>query len=275
MSTPKKASVKAIQFCNQYGATLQASATWETCANRLLDQGFLWEVGTGKEGTTIVKLYREESKGPDSLLETWEIPSATNVFSPKDGDWDWPFLYRLITEYLVANLKKILAHKKPAPSKNPYALSNPDRIHWATSTPDTRTRKTNQIKVEEGTKKNSIQDLREAIKASQGARKKQLIQEYNKRIKEAERSYQTANSELQRNLRARKVALYHRARYWEKQGRPESDIQAIRHEMSQIQARLDELSVMKMVPRSERSWTTLPRSERSWTTLPRSQKEIY
>lgn len=115
MSTSKKASVKAVEYCSKLtGKDLPKSTSWEEVADILME-GFEWDIQTrtaDQGNCTVVRLYQTvDQKGErDKLLETWTIPNS-EVFYEKDGDWDWPYLYKLVSEYLMANHKRIKSGK--------------------------------------------------------------------------------------------------------------------------------------------------------------------
>ena len=159
MATIKKASTKAISYCQGLTSeTLGKSTTWEQLSDIIMD-GFEISVDTKtpKDGDcTIIRLYKVGVAAGDEVIETWCLPNS-EVFLEKDGDWDWALLYKTVVEYLVKNLKKINGGKKPKAKKKP-------------KTP-----------VDTKTLAKEVSAIKTRIKKSTGSEKKKLIKEYNEK----------------------------------------------------------------------------------------------
>lgn len=155
MSVPKKANVDAQKFCGKLQkTTLPKSTTWEECQD-IIYQHYPHVVdvranciSNGDE--TIIKIFKEPGE-KDDLLETITIPNK-DIFDRKQGDWDYPMIYKSVVEYFRSNWKVLTKGMKKKKTKPQPA----------------------QLKAE-------VDELRAAIKTAKGADKEALIQEYNKK----------------------------------------------------------------------------------------------
>lgn len=215
MATIKKASVKAIEYCQQLTTrTLGKSTTWEQCFDIIMD-GFECEVDTHclKSGdNTMIKLYKKDDATP---INVWSIPNS-EVFDEKIGDWDWAYIYKLLVEYLVKNLKKLNKGKalKSKKQKEP-------------------------VKVDVTTLMTRVTELKGAIKNATGSEKKALIKEYNEKSQilqaeleknaaaaAAKQEAAKASEEELRLLRNKKSALMQRIKEWNAKGKDTTELSA-------------------------------------------------
>lgn len=208
MATIKRASVKAIEYGSKLaGKELSKTTTWEQVADIILE-GFEWDLLTHTKtqgDNTIVRLYRvSEGDGRDNLIKTWSIPNS-EVFYEKDGDWDWAFLYKMLSEFLIKNRKNILTGK---PIK--------EDIKNVSITP------------EQSIKPSDIQELKAAIKKATGKEKKKLIQEYNRKSlaiqKPGTSSLNQPVMDIQK-LREIKNSLYHKVRHMKSKGKDTTELE--------------------------------------------------
>lgn len=162
MKTTKKASVKAQAFCSKLeGTDVAKSTTWETCTDIIGDHfDYVYDVlstSSANGDTTSIKIYKKISETGTELLETISIPNS-EAFDKAAGDWDWPTIYKLVTEYFIKNWKVLAKGKKKSSKKKKQTPVIED------------------VSVR-------LAELKTLIKAAKGAEKKKLIKEFNEKSK--------------------------------------------------------------------------------------------
>lgn len=218
MATNKKATLRAIKFCQ--GLTdkkLNQKSTWQQLYDIIME-GFEWSIYTHckSEGdNTIIQLYKQLNGNVENqLVQTWTLPNSV-VYIEDEGDWDWNYLYKLLVEYLVKNLKKINSGKKIRARK---------KIKEET------------INVESLMKE--VLQIKNNIKEATGVQKKKLIAEYNeksnllqnciekreKEEKEKQNSLKLSPEEL-KILRNKKSNLMQKIRNWTDKGKDVTELQ--------------------------------------------------
>lgn len=156
MGISKKSSVKAQAFCSKLtGTEVAKSTTWQECTDIIYEHfKYVYDVYTHCKSmgdNTVIKIYKEPGEKED-LLEQFSIPNS-EVFYEKDGDWDWPYIYRLLTEYFMKN--------------------------WKYLTKGTKKKKKAAEKISVKDLMTLVAELKNKIKTSTGKEKKALIKEYN------------------------------------------------------------------------------------------------
>ena len=147
----KKASTKAIEYCSkQSGRKLGLSTSWEHCFEIAME-GFqisVYTLAQAQGDETVIKLFKEQPQD-NEVIETFKFPNE-DVYDRKLCDWNWNYIYKYMTEWLMKNLKKLGKSKKTTKQK-----LNKDEI-------------TKQIA-----------DLKTLIRNSKGNDKKRAIERYN------------------------------------------------------------------------------------------------
>lgn len=163
MKVGKKASVKAIEYCSKLvERQLGLSTSWSECFDIIME-GFIYDLHTTCKSmgdTTTIKLYKEPGEKAD-LIETFIFPNE-EAYDWKDADWQWNFIYKQLTEWLMKNMKKIGKSKKKSKSKGP------------------------QMSEEEI--QNKLSSLKSYIKTAKGKDKKKAIEEFNALSKKIEKT---------------------------------------------------------------------------------------
>lgn len=229
MKTPKKASVKAQAFASKLtGEEVVKSTTWATITDIINEHfPYVYDMHTNCKAqgdNTIIKLYKgDETATKDDIIETFSLPNS-EVFIEKEGDWDWPTVYKLLVEYFMKNWKKLTSGKKK------------------------KTKKQEPVNANELIKR--VAELRELIKTAKGAEKKKLIKEFNEKsvildeVLEAGAAKAKAEIEARKasedellKLRRRKQALSQRIKEWTVKGKDTTELQT---ELAQVATKLAE-----------------------------------
>ncbi len=213
MRTPKKASVKAQAFCSKLqGSEVAKSTSWGQCTDIIFENfPFCYDMHTNCKSmgdNTIIKLYKgdENTATKEDLIETFSLPNS-EVFYEKEGDWDWPTVYKLLVEYFMKNWKALTKGTKKKKAKKAEPVDTDALMKHVT-------------------------ELKAAIKGATGAEKKKLIEEYNEKsvlldgilekkaaeAKEAQEARKASADELTR-LKRRKSALMQKIKEWEAKGK--------------------------------------------------------
>ena len=230
MKTQKKASVKAQAFCSKLrGKEVAKSTSWGDCTDIIFEHfPYCYDIHTNCKANgdnTIIKLYKgdNDSATKDDIIETFSLPNS-EVFYEKEGDWDWPTIYKLLTEYFIKN--------------------------WKALTKGTKKKKKKVEPVNTEALMNRVMELKAAIAKATGTEKKKLIQEYNEKsvlldgilekkateVKEAQEARKASEDELLK-LRRRKQALSQKIKEWAAKGK---DTTEPKKELTQVCNRLAE-----------------------------------
>lgn len=230
MATIKKASVKAIEFCQQLTTRpLGKSTTWEQCYEIVADEACLtmdvYTHCTKTGDNTVVTLYKVVQDTEDEELNVWSIPNS-EVFDGSVGDWDWFYIYKAVVEWYIKNAKKLNKGTKKKPSKKKV--------------------------VDVSTLMKEVSELKTAIKEATDSAKKKLIVEYNEksiilqehieRTEAAAKAQQEANkasAEDLKKLKNKKANTMQRIKKFEAVGK---DTTELKKELKQI---VHELEVAK------------------------------
>lgn len=230
MKTQKKASTKAQSFCSKLqGKEVAKSTTWADCTDIIFEHfAYCYDLHTNCKANgdnTIIKLYKgdENTATKDDLIETFSLPNS-EVFIEKEGDWDWPTVYKLLVEYFIKN--------------------------WKALTKGTKKKKKKAEPVDVDALMARVTELKEAIKTASGTEKKKLIKEYNEKsvlldgiierkateAKAAQEARKATEDELLK-LRRRKQALSQKIKEWTTKGK---DTTEPRRELTEVCNRLAE-----------------------------------
>lgn len=230
MKTQKKASVKAQAFCSKLqGKEVAKSTSWADCTDIIFEYfPYCYDMHTSCKSngdSTIIKLYKGDSNSAskEDLIETFSLPNS-EVFIEKDGDWDWPTVYKLLVEYFMKN--------------------------WKALTKGTKKKKKKTEPVNADALMTRVTELRAAIKSATGTEKKKLIKEYNEKsvllegilekkaaeTKVAQEARKASVDELLK-LKRRKQALTQRIKEWTAK---EKDTTELKKELTEVCNRLAE-----------------------------------
>lgn len=230
MKTQKKASVKAQAFCSRLqGKEVAKSTTWADCTDIIFEHfPYCYDMHTNCKSNgdnTIIKLYKgdNDEASKEDLIETFSLPNS-EVFIEKEGDWDWPTVYKLLVEYFMKN--------------------------WKALTKGTKKKKKKTELVDTNALMTRVTELKAAIKTATGTEKKKLIKEYNEKsvlldgilekkateAKEAQEARKASADELLK-LRRRKQALSQKIKEWTAKGK---DITEPKKELTEVCNRLAE-----------------------------------
>lgn len=154
MKTQKKASTKAQAFCSKLeGLEVPKSTSWEACTDIIARHfDYTYEIYThckSQGDNTIITVYSGQG---DEQLEKISLPNS-EVFFEKEGDWDWPCVYRNVTEYFMKNWKSLQKGTKKKKTKK--AQEDPKELEAR------------------------VTELRKLIRTATGKEKKALVKEYN------------------------------------------------------------------------------------------------
>ena len=229
MKTPKKASVKAQAFVSKLtGQEVAKSTTWATITDIINDYfPYVYDMCTKCQADgdcTIIKIYKgDETATKDDIIETFSLPNS-EVFIPKEGDWDWPTVHKLIVEYFMKNWKKLTSGKKIKRKK--------------------------QEPVDTKELMARVTELKELISKSKGSEKKKLVKEFNEKSvlldslleegaakAKAETEARKASADELDKLRKRKQALSQRIKEWAAKGK---DVTELQKELAQVANKLAE-----------------------------------
>lgn len=229
MRTPKKASTKAQAFCSKLrGSELPKSTSWAQCTDIINEYfPYVYDMRTNcKAGgdNTVIKIYKgDESATNDDLLETFSIPNS-EIFFEKEGDWDWPTVYKIIVEYFMKNWKTLTKGKKVKKKPSP-----PQKVDI------------NELM-------GRVEDLRIAIRSAKGPEKKKLIVEFNEKsvlleklsaenraAVDAQREANKLSEDEIQELKRLKQSLMHKIYNW---GKQEKDTTELREELLRVTNKL-------------------------------------
>lgn len=229
MKTQKKASSKAQAFCAKISGTdVPKSTTWETCTDIIAQQfEYTYEIYTHckKFGdNTIISIYKGTDEHPTELLEKISLPNS-EVFFENEGDWDWPCIYKNVTEYFMKN--------------------------WRALSKGTKKKKTKKVQVDPKELEARVAELRKLIRSATGKEKKALIQEYNvksvqlEEIRTAAEEQQVAQDAQKQTkdlalaeLKKKKTRLYHKIKSWQSKGKDTAEME---RELAEINKQLSKL----------------------------------
>lgn len=229
MKTPKKASVKAQAFASKLtGSEVAKSTSWADITDIINEHfPYVYDMHTNCKSqgdNTIIKLYKgDESATKDDIIETFSLPNS-EVFYEKEGDWDWPTVYKLLVEYFMKNWKQLTSGKKTKAKK--------------------------QAPVDVNVLMKRVTELKGLIKESKGSEKKKLVKEFNEKsvqldaILEANAAKAKAETEARKAtadeleiLRKRKMCLRQKIKNWEAKGKDPVDF---RKELAEVCDKLAE-----------------------------------
>lgn len=231
MKTPKKASVKAQAFCSKLqGKEVAKSTSWADCTDIIFEHfPYCYDMHTNCKSNgdnTIIKLYKgdNDDASKEDLIETFSLPNS-EVFIEKEGDWDWPTVYKLLVEYFMKN--------------------------WKTLTKGTKKKKTKKAEpIDTDALMARVMELKTVIKSATGAEKKKLIKEYNEKSvlldgileqkaaesKAAQEARKASADELLK-LKRRKQTLAQRIKEWTAK---EKDTTELKKELVEVTNKLAE-----------------------------------
>lgn len=229
MKTPKKASVKAQAFASKLtGKEVAKSTTWADITDIINDHfPYVYDMHTNCKSqgdNTVITLYKgDNSATKDDIIETFSLPNS-EVFIEKEGDWEWPTVYKFLVEYFMKNWKKLTSGKKTKAKKLP-----PPDVNVLMK---------------------RVTELRDLIASAKGNEKKKLIEEFNHKsvmleeimatkaaVAKADQEARKASADELDKLRKRKQALAQRIKEWNAKGKDTTELQK---ELAQVATTLAE-----------------------------------